>query len=420
MEENDEIIKNLVNEYFNTFKDSSGYNQRKKQLQFCDFARDIIKLVADKEKIKNEDLTALIQILGHESKKENVKKYIDNIALDESISNKLYQKYIEIGETGFTGRGKAAIKGLNENELAVIHDFLIRVVNTSSEEEIRNAISYLEDNKISQLKYGIYSPWLYYLHPTICPIVAGPVKYYLTKYLGWNNNKYLDAWDIMKKIKQLTEEDDYGFIDQFFWKKSQNQVTNYWLFIVPKDYNDGKLWNYCKENSIAAMWYKKGIHAPGLVTKNLNQIKRIEAGDKVIVYINDNKIGGIGEVIREFYEDESENNGFEGQFGQRIGLKWISDKFEVSFKNVKPYLLQFPEVLMSQTIHELNEHDFNKIYKYVDEGIIEYDSQPVKEDKLSNDHNLLLKKKQIIYYGPPGTGKTYKTKSIAIQLIKDN
>jgi len=32
--------------------------------------------------------------------------------------------------------------------------------------------------------------------------------------------------------------------------------------------------------------------------------------------------------------------------------------------------------------------------------------------------SLLESKKQIILYGPPGTGKTYKTKEIAMKLIK--
>lgn len=400
-----EQIKNQYNE----FKQTSSYIERKEQLKFADFARSILKQIIQKDDISNDDLTALIQIFGHGSRTENVKKYIKSLNLEQSYSESFLNKYLEIEQTGFTGRGKSAIRGLTNDQLQAVHYFLINVSKADSEESIRQIVSDFEKQDIPQVKYGVYSPWLYYLHPTICPLVAGPVKNYLHD-LGWNTESYLDAWDLLKQINEVINEDDYGFLDQFIWdNKADSDHPIYWLFITPKDYEDGELWKYCKRNSIAAMQYQYESEPQNLVTKNLRLINKIAEGDKVVVYLNDKTVGGIGEVIQPFYEDVSYDNGFDGHLGQRIGLRWLTDEFEKSIEPIWKELSLKKKNLSLQTIHEISEDDYEKIANFF-----------VQTNHNKHELNPLIKKKQVILYGPPGTGKTYNTKQIALQVINNN
>lgn len=398
---------NSIKKKYNEFTNSSCYEERKIQLEYANFAKPLIEKVVQKDSITNEDLTALIQIFGHGSRHDNVKKYIDSLGLDDSFSKAIFNKFAEIGQTGFTGKGKHKIQNLTDEQLKIVHKFLKNISYSNSKDQIRGIVSEFEKSAVPLITCGIYSPWLYYLHPTICPIVVGPVKQYL-KNIGWDQKSYLDAWGLLEQINQAINEENYGFLDSFIYESSNE--NGYWLFIVPKNYEEGKLWNYCKENSIAAMQYQKGSEPNNLVTRNINQIKKIQFKDRVIVYLNDNIIGGIGEVSNEFYQDTTKNNGFDGHFGQRIGLKWLTDHFEVDFKGVKPFLKKFPKALHLITIHEIDGEDFEKIFKFVSDGIID-------ESKPSSEINLLHKKKQIILYGPPGTGKTHSTRKIAISII---
>lgn len=214
-----EEIEKIKREY-NEFRKTPRYEERKNQLAFSDFARDVIIKLLQKESITNENLTALIQIFGNGSTSDNVKKYIDSLDFQESYSEEIFNKFIELGQTGFTGRGKAAISGLTNEQLNIVRGFLVDVAKNDSEMEIRQLVLDFENKDIPHVKSGIYSPWLYYLHPTICPILAGPVKDYLRE-IGWDYKTYLDAWDIMKQINQTIGETNYGFTDQFLYRMSE-------------------------------------------------------------------------------------------------------------------------------------------------------------------------------------------------------
>lgn len=407
----DEKIKRIKEDY-TKFKKTSSYSDRENQLDFVDFARSILTKLLQRESLTNEDLTALIQMFGYGSKKENFEKYLKSLNFEEAYTEDILTKFSNLGQTGFTGRGKATIQNRTANQLSIIRKFLFDVSQSDSEKSIKKLILKFDKNNIPQVKYGVYSPWLYYLHPTICPIVAGPVNEYLIN-LGLDEKNYLSAWDMLKQLNQAIGEKNYGFLDGLIWYKNINS-TNYWLFIVPKDYYEGELWKYCKENSIAAMQYQKGSESDKAVTTNLNQIKKIKSEDKVIVYLNDNIIGGIGEVSEEFYNNTSDENGFDGLFGQRIGLEWLTNNFEMDFKPMKPFLTKsFPKHLGLKTIHDIDKNDFNKILKFVDEGIIDNGISPNISIK-----KVLLNKQQIIFYGPPGTGKTYKAREIAVDFIE--
>ena len=398
-------LENVVQRY-NLFRQSEAYESRNKQRDFVNqIAQPVLKKFIEKDSISTDNLTSLIQIFKENCTKENFTDRLRALNFDDEFTNELINRFEQINQRGYTGAGLAIIKdSLKNEELETVLSLLKDVYFADSEENIKLLVKKYIDADIPMVKHGIFSPWIHYMHPNFCPIVNSVSVNYL-KSLGLDNTNFLTVWEAIKQVKEKVGEEDFGFVDCFFY--TEMGKSKYWLFIVPKNYEQGKLWEYCRNNSIAAMDYQKESDSPRTVNTNLNQIKKIKDRDKVVVYINDNTIGGVGEVIKTFYEDSNPDNGLNGKFAQRIGLEWMADNFEVNIKPLKPQLNNFPTSLNLKTIHELDENDFNKIIEFVKTGTL-------------NISTLLNMKKQIILYGPPGTGKTFLTKRIAVSLINQN
>lgn len=92
-----------IRQEYNEFIKTPSYKEREEQLKFADFVRSIINELVQKETITNENLTALIQIFGHGSSPENVKKYITTLNLKKSFSTDILSKFFNMSQTGFTG-----------------------------------------------------------------------------------------------------------------------------------------------------------------------------------------------------------------------------------------------------------------------------------------------------------------------------
>lgn len=196
--------------------------------------------------------------------------------------------------------------------------------------------------------------------------------------------------------------------------------TNYWLFIISQNPYISEeygmtLWEYCIENNVAAMQYQEGKQSK--YTRNINSIKKINEGDGVVAYLNESRVGGFGAVTKEFYENTDNNNGFNGEYGQRIDVNWEVTSFEgIKILEIKKRLEKFPKHPGIATIHDISKNDYN-LFK----ALIE--NKHFKQNKATNGsnndiNNLLLNKKQIIFYGPPGTGKTYTAREFAVTFIE--
>jgi SpoVK/Ycf46/Vps4 family AAA+-type ATPase len=207
----------LFKREYKNFKNSQDYKFRESQRRFTEIARQVIKELVKKEEITNEDLTALIQMFGFNCKKETFLKYLKKLGFSEKLMNEIYDKFLKYGESGYTGRGKAAIRNLNEAQLEEVKNFLISIVNADTKEKVKKAFREFRDKQIPQVTYGIFSPWLHYIKPTICPLVAGNASKFLKK-LGWKGD-YEEAIDRFEELKKLVEEEDLGFIDIFLLDK---------------------------------------------------------------------------------------------------------------------------------------------------------------------------------------------------------
>jgi 5-methylcytosine-specific restriction protein B len=200
---------------------------------------------------------------------------------------------------------------------------------------------------------------------------------------------------------------------------SENQETQYW---VVNGYDKEKI-KYCIENSVFIMQYQYGEQNQGTVTKILDKVTKISPGDKVILY-NKNKYYACGiftepklkpdirtsleeqingRIKQEsgkivfytdalcYFEDLSDKNGFEGEWGQRLAVeKWENINNEgIEIKGILSHI--HTSGFMQDTINELKDEIF---YNQV--------------ESLLNGKAGDNMPQNIIFYGPPGTGKTYE------------
>jgi len=188
----------------------------------------VIEELLKKEEIMNEDLTALIQMFGNNCKKETFYNYLKTLKFSKDVERDIYRRFIDTGETGYTGRGRAVIKGLDESQLKVVKNFLSSISKAETKEEIKTACEEYRKKEIPQVTRGIYSPWLHYLKPKICPMIAGPIATFF-KNLGFGENtSYSDLIEIFERLKSSVGEEDLGLIDQFFWnEKRRNSIIKY-------------------------------------------------------------------------------------------------------------------------------------------------------------------------------------------------
>lgn len=206
-------------EEFKRYRDSEAYEERKSQSRFIEIAQTTIKELLKKRKITNDDLTSLIQMFGYHCSKDNFLRHLKNLKLSEDFEEEIFNKFLEIGEYGYTGRGKAAVKGLSEDQLDDVRLFLEDILNAETLDEIKKACTEYKEKRIPQVGGGVFSPWLYYLQPEFCPLVAGPISQFLY-HLGWSE-AYDEAIDLFSRLREEVNERDLGFIDGFLLEEER-------------------------------------------------------------------------------------------------------------------------------------------------------------------------------------------------------
>ncbi|MBS7233650.1 AAA family ATPase [Flavobacterium psychroterrae] len=227
--------------------------------------------------------------------------------------------------------------------------------------------------------------------------------------------------------------------------KVVSQDTKYW---VVNGYEQKKI-NYDLENHSFVMYFQYTVQKQGTVTQTLNTAKKIKPGDKVLLF-NQNKFFGhstfietevestlettLDDLLRSrsrnddgeivtftdapcIYEDLTIENGFKGEWGQRLALEGWEDIHErgINIPGIMDNL--GPNSIITNTIIQLSDNSFFDFVKKILSGEV----QNSKEYKKMNEIiDLLQYKKQIILQGPPGTGKTYSAKKIAFELLGGN
>ncbi|UCE07784.1 MAG: DUF91 domain-containing protein [bacterium] len=140
------------------------------------------------------------------------------------------------------------------------------------------------------------------------------------------------------------------------------EKERFWLFIIPENYYFG-LWEKCLKDNVLACEYLPSYHG---YTVNINMLREIQEGDRVVAYLNDKTIGGYATVTHTYFdanEDEKYPYGDDG-FRQRIGVKF--DQYDSDGCQYEGRIRDLIGLnrLHIKTIHELTARDFTRIEKW--------------------------------------------------------
>jgi len=214
-------------------------------------------------------------------------------------------------------------------------------------------------------------------------------------------------------------------------KEYYEPEIKYWRVVEPLEEKivGQSLWPTCKEKGLIAIGFQESPNAPDL--KNIRD--KMKIGDKVVAYLLDKRVGGIGTVIGE-YEDYTEGkpenqNYFSGRFWRRRKVRWDYLPEKDDF-----WMMKEAPSGVHQTVFQLKKEEYEKILKEIvptpqiplpEITIIITKEEILNEiflnkDKFEQVCCLLenCKKKQIIFQGPPGTGKTFVAQKIALYLTQ--
>jgi len=200
----------------------------------------------------------------------------------------------------------------------------------------------------------------------------------------------------------------------------------YWRVIEGLDTKDYILWPTCREKGLMAIGFLNKPNAPDV--KNMRD--KMKIGDKIVAYLMDKRVGGIGTVIgnyEDYAKDKPEKKDyFNGKFWRRREIRWEYLPEKDDFWKVS----EAPPGA-HQTVFQLDKNQYDKIFReifpppplppdiYLKEEILKEIFMSEKEfDQIIN---LLKnsKKKQIILQGPPGTGKTFIAQRVAQYITQD-
>ncbi|MES2528691.1 MAG: AAA family ATPase [Bdellovibrionota bacterium] len=194
------------------------FNERTKQIQFCNLMRDLIVEVIKKPFNKNT-ITGLIQVGKFYSSDECIHKYVQLFEIEDPEYFIKNMTSIEINFRGLTGAGKRAVSvdEVGRSNLEKVRSFLISVSEAKSYEEAKEAVKKFTDLNIPVVKHGIFSTWLIYLQPYFCPILNN-MGSSLYESLGWDGESYLSFMEFAhNKLSECVEGRNLLYIDASSW-----------------------------------------------------------------------------------------------------------------------------------------------------------------------------------------------------------
>ena len=140
----------------------------------------------------------------------------------------------------------------------------------------------------------------------------------------------------------------------------------YWLWIIPIDRESTQdLWDFCLREGVAAMQYEIGVQKKAEHNRALAQ--QIAVGDRVVAYLNQNRVGGVGTVTRSFFDDPTGYQSDYGYaYGQRIGVDWLATEAPIDIRILPDVKDRFQKLMLHiQTIHEIDKESFDQIAEAV-------------------------------------------------------
>ena len=440
--------KNYLAAQYQLYQKSRYYDDRKEQCRFCDFSREFIKYLVEKDLFDKDSATMLVHVFAVRAKKETIKSYVESVIHDEKEKIKLFTLLDKCSLYGFTAVGKTKIE-LTTEQASLVKSFLLEVLRSTSIEQIRQSVKDFVDKRVPNCTTGIFSPWLHYIHPKLCPIANSAIEPFLT-YLGEPKSKrsnYLYMIDLLTEAKDACGAEDFSVLDDFLLYFDRDidlkeRTPRYWVFnhkfdgATEQQKIDLRL--QAIANNYAFMQYEYGHQHKPSVTLNWNSAIQIREGD--YLFLKSDMVYAVGrailprkestielsasEIIRKkdhgkflsgkckelitfsdaevFYEDlsDGEANGW----GQRMDVdSW-------KYHNPKGIWVNGEEYLggtVYDTIREISEDEGKRLINQLNIGL-GMKMEVMKQ--LEHCYNLILT-------GAPGTGKTFMAKQVARLML---
>lgn len=247
--------------------------------------------------------------------------------------------------------------------------------------------------------------------------------YMRERFKGWRGtpfrrahlpNVFAALFDSDKREILLTD----GMQEQF---TPVERETHYWRITLPQNLElEGEsgaertsIWEMCLKHNIAAIDFDEDLSNP-----QVKDFASIEPGDRLVAFLREKEIGGIGEVTAAFDEQllqkkPANQDYWGGKFWLRLGVEWTPAKLNVD---------QLPHTtankFLQRTVQELTEEEFLAVQQLA-AAAERYDETDflaetyLHPEQLADLQAMMADKRQLIFYGPPGTGKTFVAKAMA-------
>ncbi len=213
---------------FNKFKKTKQYEDRLgQQKYFVPLAKELIMSVIEQSDMNGKSIEAktfegwltIFSAVNSDGKRgptnDYIESYIKKYVSDKAKQTNLIEAFKNTEYRGFTSKGKTGLTKIN-SFTDKIADFLRKIEKAKTTEDVRKYVEEYESLKIPELSDGVYSPWIYYLNPKLCPISNSPVKKFLKKEMNTKKDfTYLQILDSLSEIKQILEVEDFGLVDAF-------------------------------------------------------------------------------------------------------------------------------------------------------------------------------------------------------------
>jgi Cdc6-like AAA superfamily ATPase len=209
---------------FHGFITTDEYQNRMLQVQFIPFARKVLEVFTKKEEIFNIDLTGLIQLFKAGAGNHIANKYIPILFEEEELRDRLLQEFESSPQKGYTGAGKNGISKLNEEQLEQVKIFLKEAFDIKTVDSAVNLTAEFDALNIPEVKKGVYSPWLFYINPSLFPIIN--TRH--VQFLEWLNVEtiYPEAIKLFAELRQVLKVDDLGLLDIWVYEMEFGEGTN--------------------------------------------------------------------------------------------------------------------------------------------------------------------------------------------------
>jgi hypothetical protein len=211
---NESKLKYIENQY-QKLRNTDKYIARLNQSRITPVFSAIISETLKNEPLRNIHLTGLIQMFSWKCQPGNFNKYLNGNVKDSIKRQKLLDKKDKIGEAGYTGAGKAAIKKPTPKQLIIIKEFLSSAFKVKNSKQAALLCKKFEENNIPEVTKGIYSIWLHYINPKIFPVANKKYE----KFQKWLeiSTDYPSFIEAASEIATLVNDDNLGLIDTFIY-----------------------------------------------------------------------------------------------------------------------------------------------------------------------------------------------------------